>query len=148
MVPISFFIKYVTTHSGELVRFAVVGTATLLVNVLAVSIFYGLLRDDYRIAISLSYIVTVCCHFTLNKMFTFGAAEHKLIRSAPRYGMMLVLNYLITLTCSWLSVGIIGTSPYVAVIASTCGTAVSSFYVMKYYVFGQGFRASSLVNES
>ena len=135
--------NYVARHFIELLRFTLVGVSTFLINFLSVYLFYGALHLDYRLAASLAYIITTCCHFMLNKSFTFGASEQKLRHNAPRYALMLALNYAITILASWLTVGIFGGSPYLGVVASTGGTALSSFFVMKYFVFG-GTAATSI----
>ena len=128
--------NYVAKHFIELLRFSIVGVSTFFVNFLSVYLFYGTLHLDYRFAASLAYIITTCCHFMFNKLFTFSAGEQKLHHNAPRYGLMLALNYAITIFATSLTVGIFGGSPYLGVVASTGGTALSSFFVMKYFVFG------------
>jgi putative flippase GtrA len=135
MSALSRFIHYWLTNFGQLCRFGLVGIATFGVNFLAFSVFFGLLHLDYRVAVSLAYLLTVCCHFLLNKRFTFGATEQKLRDNAPRYVLMLGLNYVITIVAAWLTVEVVGASPYFGVVASTAGTALSSFFVMKYFVF-------------
>jgi putative flippase GtrA len=151
MPVLSRFIHYWLTNFGELCRFGLVGIATFGVNFLAFSVFFGLLYLDYRVAVSLAYVLTVCCHFLLNKRFTFGATEQKLRHNAPRYVLMLGLNYVITIVACWLTVEIVGASPYFGVVASTAGTALSSFFVMKYFVFGESTtapRVASLTGRS
>jgi putative flippase GtrA len=131
---------------GELCRFGLVGIVTFGLNFLSFSVFFGLLHLDYRVAASLAYVVTVCCHFLLNKTFTFGAAEQKLRHNAPRYALMLGLNYAITIVASWLTVEVVGASPYFGVVASTAGTALSSFFVMKYFVFRESTAAPRIAS--
>jgi putative flippase GtrA len=138
MRALSRFIHYWLINFGELCRFGLVGIVTFGVNFLSFSVFFGLLRLDYRVAVSLAYVLTVCFHFLLNKTFTFGAMEQKLRHNAPRYVLMLALNYVITIVASWLTVEVVGASPYLGVVASTAGTALSSFFVMKYFVFREG----------
>jgi putative flippase GtrA len=134
-MPTSRFFNYVYANSGEIGKFIIVGITTMLINIFSVYALYGVLREDYREAVTISYIITVCFHFFLNKFFTFDAAAQKLRRNTPRYGMMLLLNYFITIVASWLTVGIIGSSPYVGVVAATGGSALMSFFIMKYFVF-------------
>jgi putative flippase GtrA len=141
MPALSRFIHYWLTNFGELCRFGLVGIATFGVNFLSFSVFFGLLHLDYRVAISLAYVFTVCCHFLLNKTFTFGATEQRLRHNAPRYVLMLGFNYVITITASWLTVEVLGASPYFGVVASTAGTALSSYFVMKYFVFRESTAA-------
>ena len=123
---------------GELCRFGLVGIVTFGINFLSFSLFFGLLHLDYRVAVSLAYVVTVCCHFLFNKTFTFGATKQRLRHNVPRYVLMLGLNYVITIVASWLTVEVVGASPYFGVVAATAGTAFSSFFVMKYLVFAAG----------
>ena len=126
---------YCRSHLGEFLRFAVVGLATFGVNFVSFAVLFGLLGCDYRVAVSLAYGVTVFCHFMSNKLFTFRAKEQAFSRNTPRYILMLGLNYCITLVASWMTVEVLHLSPYFTVIASTGGTAVTSFFVMKYFVF-------------
>ena len=127
--------RYGITHFAELCRFGIVGVVTFVINFLTFSLVFGRLHWDYRVAVSLAYVITVCCHFLLNKSFTFNATSYRLRRSAPRYGLMLGLNYLITVIAAWITVDVAGLSPYLGVVAATMGTATSSFIVMKYFVF-------------
>jgi putative flippase GtrA len=136
MPVVSRVFGYCTRHFDELCRFGMVGIVTFGINFLAFSLFFGLMHAGYQVAISLAYLVTVCCHFFLNKIFTFGATAQKLRRNLPRYVAMLGLNYMIAIAASWLTVEVVGASPYWAVVTSTAGTALSSFFVMKYIVFG------------
>lgn len=135
MPIVSRIVGYGVAHFKELWRFGLVGILTFGVNFLSFSLFFGLLHAGYQLAVSLAYVVTVCFHFFLNKVFTFGAAAQKFHRNLLRYVAMLGLNYVITITASWITVEVVGASPYWAVVASTAGTALSSFFVMKYFVF-------------
>ena len=75
---VSRVLAYVVAHFGELCRFGVVGIVTFGINFFAFSLFFGLLHTDYRVAVSLAYVITICCHFPLNKFFTFDAASDRL----------------------------------------------------------------------
>ena len=98
-------------------------------------LFYGLFSLDYKIAVSLAYLVTVICHFLLHRVFTFSAGEQYLMHNAGKYLVMLALNYAIAMTVVWLVVEVVGVSPYIGVVASTAATASASFFIMKYFVF-------------
>ena len=128
-------LEYCRAHSGEIWRFAIVGIVTFAINFLSFSFFFGVLHADYRIAVSIAYGITVACHFALNKRFTVAAGSQNLGRNAPRYGLMLGLNYVIAIFASWLTVEVVGVSPYYGIIASVAGTSLSSFFVMRYFVF-------------
>lgn len=119
----------------ELQRFVLVGIATFILNLSAFYFFFRLMQLDYRHAISYAYVITVVSHFAANKLFTFSARKQPVGHNAARYGVMLVLNYCITLAVSWLLIGRLGLPGYIAVLCYTLGNALMSFVLMKYVVF-------------
>jgi putative flippase GtrA len=125
----------IVEHRWQLARFVFVGLLTFGINFSMFHLFYGLARIDYRISVSIAYAITVVCHFSLHRFFTFDAAEQQLAHNAGKYLAMLVLNYVITISMAWFVVEILGLSPYLGVVASTAATACTSFFVMKYFVF-------------
>jgi len=128
--------RYISEHRVQLAKFVIVGFVTFAINFISFHVCYGLLSLDYRVAVSLAYLVTVICHFLLHRFFTFSAGEQYLIHNAGKYLLMLALNYGIAMAVVWLAVEVVGVSPYIGVIASTAATASVSFFVMKYFVFG------------
>jgi putative flippase GtrA len=128
-------IRYIIEHRLQLTKFVIVGFVTFGINFSFFHLFYGLLGLDYRIAVSLAYVITVISHFLLHRFFTFSAKEQYLIHNAGKYLLMLALNYAITMTVVWLVVEVVGVSPYIGVIASAATTASASFFIMKYFVF-------------
>ena len=128
-------IRYISEHRLQLTKFVIVGFVTFAINFSSFHVFYGLFSLDYRVAVSLAYLVTVNCHFLLHRIFTFSAGEQYLIHNAGKYLLMLALNYVITMTVVWLVVELLEISPYIGVVASTAATASTSFFVMKYFVF-------------
>jgi putative flippase GtrA len=128
-------LHYIVEHRWQLARFVFVGLLTFGINFSMFHLFYGLARIDYRISVSIAYAITVVCHFSLHRFFTFDAAEQQLAHNAGKYLAMLVLNYVITISMAWFVVEILGLSPYLGVVASTAATACTSFFVMKYFVF-------------
>jgi putative flippase GtrA len=135
MAIVSRVFAYVLTHFGELCRFGAVGIATFGINFLSFFLIFGMLHADYRVAVSLAFVITIFCHFMLNKFFTFEAGSAGLGRSAFRYGLMLGLNYAIVMSITWITVAVVGASAYFGVIAATGVTAITGFFAMKYFVF-------------
>jgi len=134
-LTLSAWLDYLREHRGQIVRFVIVGVLTFILYFSLFRFLYGSAGFDYKVAISLAYIVTVLCHFLLNRFFTFNARQRSLGLHAGRYGLMLVLNYVITLFVMWTVVEIIRISPYFGAVVSTAVTAASSFFVMKHFVF-------------
>jgi putative flippase GtrA len=129
-------LRYLAEHRIQLAKFVIVGFATFGINFLLFHLFYRVLFQwDYRIAVSMAYVITVMCHFSLHRIFTFRAAGQQIAHNAGKYLLMLAVNYGITLTVVWLAVEVARWSPYIAVIVSTAATASMSFFLMKYVVF-------------
>jgi putative flippase GtrA len=133
----SLILRYVKTHKQQLLRFGLVGAFTFSLNYSLVFLFYGKLMLDYRIAVSGAYFFTVVVHFFLNRSFTYRQSEYFLAHAPLRYCVMLVINYLITLTTVTVTVNILKLTPYHGVFFSAFATALSSFFIMKYFVFNQ-----------
>lgn len=130
-------LRYIVDHRQQLAKFVFVGLLTFGINFSMFHLFYGVGEIDYRISVSLAYVITVVCHFLLHRFFTFEAAGQELAHNVGKYLAMLGLNYGITITTAWCVVEVLGLSPYFGVIASTAATACTSFLVMKYFVFGK-----------
>jgi len=138
-MPYIFFIKYFKYYRSFILRFFLVGIVTFAINNLFFWIFNTYLIFNYRISITFSYFLTVASHFLLNHFFTYSSqAEKGLAGAFPRYLLMLVLNYLITLSVVSLTVELLGLSPYFGIVFSTAATAISSFLVMNHFVFRRG----------
>jgi len=140
--------RYCTTHFYEIGRFVVVGFAIFVVNFGSFSALHYKLHLDYRIAASAAYVIAVICHFTANKLFTFSASGQQLTQNLPRYGVMLTFNYVVTLVAFWLTVRLIGAPPHYGVVVASAGTAFSSFFIMKYFVFHAPTARAGIVREA
>jgi putative flippase GtrA len=116
-----------------------VGVATFAINNLFFWIFNSYLNLNYQLSITFSYFLTVASHFLLNHFFTYsGQADKGILGAFPKYLLMLVLNYLITLSVVSTTVELLGLSPYFGIVFSTAATAMTSFLVMNHFVFRRG----------
>jgi putative flippase GtrA len=138
MVFLSKFISYLIANRNLIVRFGLVGFATFILNYFFVWLFYGVFALDYRVAVTIAYIITIAVHFTLNRTFTYNATESPIAHHASKYGVLLAINYVINLSVSIITVEVCGLSLYFAVIFATVIIMCSSFFLMKYFVFSHG----------
>jgi putative flippase GtrA len=106
-----------------------------VLNLCLVWLFYGKALLDYRIAVSCAYFITVVAHFLLNRSFTYGQTGGAIALDTVKYGIMLLANYLITLSITTATVELARLTPYYGIIFSTLVTAFTSFLLMKHYVF-------------
>lgn len=128
---------YFVRHRWELIRFIIVGLVTFGLNLLMVWLFYGKVALDYRMAVSYAYFITVVAHFLLNRTFTYRHKAGSVAHATAKYFLMLFVNYGLTFSISTATVEYLRLTPYHGVIFSTFGTALSSFLLMKHFVFVQ-----------
>ncbi len=128
-------VSYLIRHKWQLVRFVIVGIVTFAINLSMVWIFYGKAKLDYRIAVSIAYIITVVIHFFMNRSFTFRQESDKAVFDVVKYSTLPILNYIITLIVNTFTVELLGLTPYFGIFFSTLFTAISSFILMKHFVF-------------
>jgi len=130
-------ILYLIKNRFQIFRFGIVGAITFILNFSLVWSLYGLLELNYPIAVTLAYIITVIAHFLLNRYFTYKADNSSVIGHIGRYGVMLMVNYLVTVSISIVTVELFKLTPYHGVIFATGMTAFLSFLIMKYFVFSE-----------
>lgn len=132
---LSYPIRYLSEHWVQIATFGFVGVVTFGINFGFFHLFYGLCDWNYRIAISLAYLITIVSHFLLHRLFTFSATDQQISANVAKYLFMLAVNYGVTLAAMEIVVEFAGLSPYFGVVASAFGTASTSFFMMKYFVF-------------
>jgi putative flippase GtrA len=134
---LSKFLSYIRDHRWQLMRFFIVGIATFALNFSMVWLFYGKVGIDYRIAVTYAYLITIVAHFFLNRSFTYRQNGCAVLPDTAKYCVMLVFNYMITLVVTTITVELLLLTPYYSTIFSTLSTALSSFILMKHFVFIQ-----------
>ena len=128
---------YVKSNRRQIVLFILIGFSTFVLNYTLVWLLFGFLSTDYRLAVSLAYVITVIAHFYLNRTFTYKAKGMSLSTHITKYGLLLLLNYFITLTVQMITVELFGLTPYYGVVLATGCVMFSSFIIMKYFVFSE-----------
>lgn len=123
--------------TAKFLRFALVGGATALVYAGGIFLFLHLLALDYRLGISLAYILAVSFHFLCNRAFTFAgsAADSGLSGQVLRYCCLLLLNYGIVLAVAVVCVDSLGLSAYLASGLSLCVTTLLAYVLLNRWVF-------------
>jgi len=127
--------RYVRSHQWQLFRFGIVGAATFSLNFFLVWLLYGRAGVNYKFAVTGAYVITVMVHFALNRSFTYRQSGGSAVPDTAKYGMMLLVNYLATLSISTLTVEFLLLTPYYGIVFSTFVTAFTSFILMKHFVF-------------
>ena len=116
-------------------RFCVVGAVTAVVYGGATVFFLNVARLDYRLAISLAYVIGVSFHFVSSRRVTFAAHGEKMGRQLARYCVLLAINYGLTIGVAVLVVDVLGLSHYAAGALSWLVPMLVTFLVLKRWVF-------------
>ena len=70
--------NYISNNLNTIIKFGTMGILTTLVYLLFIYIFYDLLLLDYKVSISLAYIIGVIFQFISNQTFTFQVKKNQL----------------------------------------------------------------------
>jgi len=116
-------------------RFLIVGCITAVVQFSMLSILLEILVIDYKLATSLAYITAVVFHFSANRYFTFQLDGLPEISQIFRYLVVAIVNFMITLLVTILSVEALGLGAYIGTILSILITIVFGYLATKHWVF-------------
>jgi putative flippase GtrA len=103
-----------------------IGLMALLLNVLGL---------NYRVCVSVAYLVAIALHFLLNRHITFRAADSHAIRQAWRYLTMAAINYVVTLAVVSVVVDVLNWSVYIGLFLALVATIVVGYVLSKLWVF-------------
>lgn len=128
------FIRYVKKNFKFIYRFVIVGIVTFLINFILVYSFDQIIKLDYKKSVSIAYVITLFCHFLLNRSFTFKV-HHFDFAHLLRYSILPIINFFIALSVAFVVVEIIRLPVYYSVFFSTTVSAFVSYMILKYFVF-------------
>ena len=119
----------------ELLSYLIVGGATLIIYVASIVLTVEIFNFEYRIGVTVAYLIAIFFHFLGNQRFTFRSPNYNLVVQAIRYVVVLILNYLITLIVVSLCVESLGLSPYLGAIFAVFPTVGVGYFASKFWVF-------------
>jgi putative flippase GtrA len=118
--------------------FSLVGAATAGLYFLSLAVLLEILAVDYRVAVTISYLLGVTFHFSANKCLTFRNIE--LIGTIPqlfRYAAVAAFNYVLTMLIVLFTVEKLRQPPYLGVFISVGVTMIVGFLLSKHWIFVQ-----------
>ena len=116
-------------------RYLVIGGITALVYFGFFALSVEGFQLNYRVGMSIAYVLAVTFHFLANRKFTFYSKDGKLIYQWLRYLAVLIINYLVTLVVISFFVDQLGLSAYLAVMLSILVTVCVGYFASKFWVF-------------
>ncbi|MGA2142432.1 MAG: GtrA family protein [Brevinematales bacterium] len=117
------------------IKFLSIGGTTYLLNMSAVYLTHEILRLDSNTSFTISYVIGLIYHFTLNKIFVFQ--EKKLSRlkyQIIQYLILSLINYLIQLGVLNLFL-LLKVSIYIGVSAGIALTLTLTYFIMNSLIF-------------
>ena len=121
--------------SPEFLTYLAVGGVTALIYFGFIALSVEVFFLDYRVGVSIAYVLAVSFHFLANRKFTFRVAGNRLIHQSIRYLGVLLLNYFITLSVVSFFVGRLGFSTYLSAALSIMITVSVGYFASKFWVF-------------
>lgn len=115
--------------------YCLAGGLSAVAYFLLFSILWQEFHINYKISISIAYIISILVHFTMNRKVTFQHHEKNIHRQLPKYSAMVLINYLITMLVVHIIVIDFNLSPYFGVIFGIGLTVLSGYLMSKYWVF-------------
>lgn len=123
----------VRPRTGQPRRFLIAGVLSALVDVAALVAFRDVVALPLWLATVLALSVTLAVNFLLNALWVFGARGMWATR-AGRYGVMVVLNYVLT-TVIVVGLAFFGLWYVAAKVVSLAVCAVVNFLGFRFWVF-------------
>jgi len=135
MILTQAFLKHLKEQKRSIALFLSVGTLAALVNLGSFSFFWKFLHLDYKIAVSIAYILSVLVHFFANRQFTFKAHTTEVRHQLQRYIVMLGTNYLFTLLIVFFVVEILAFSPYAGIVCAIGFNVTINYMMSRFWIF-------------
>lgn len=115
--------------------FLIVGASSALSYFLSFALLYSVLNLNYKIAVTIAYVISILVHFTGNRVFTFQQHGANLMQHVSKYLVMVLINYVITLVIMHIVVQNLHIIPYIGLAISIAATVGTGYLMSKYWVF-------------
>jgi len=113
-----------------------VGGTGAIIYIFALAIILEKFQVDYRLAVSIAYILGTSFHFFCNKFLTFNKPE---LSDIPvqifRYIILSIFSYTLSMLIVIFIVERLHYSPYHGVVGSIAVTMVANYLIAKHWVF-------------
>lgn len=119
----------------SLVVYLLVGCLTAAIYFSLFALLWQVLGVNYKLAVSVTYMLSVLFHFTMNRRFTFKAHGKDLVQQLLRYACMITINYFVTLAVMYLVVEILQVTPYAGVLLAIFVNVNTNFIMSRFWVF-------------
>jgi putative flippase GtrA len=127
--------------SAQFVRYLIIGSTVFCIDVGSFQILVRI-RVLLVAAVTISYILGITTHFTLNRYWNFRVFERSIGRQARTYFIIALSQLPITIAIVEARVHIAKLSPLEAKVLAVAVNVPLSFLAHKYLTFGAGIRGT------
>jgi putative flippase GtrA len=124
---------YIKENFNKIILFIFVGVVTFTFNFISFIIINDYFENTF-ISVTISWLLTTMLHYILNRIITFKY-KSSLIISSTRYSVMIIFNYLIVVSVTFIYDHIDLLPTKYLIIFTSLSTALSSFLTMNHFVF-------------
>lgn len=128
-------VKYVIKNRLELKNYIIIGLVTGGLLIGLYYYLYEILGYSEIVATTFAYSITAITHYYLNKKITFNVKKKYVNTEILRYVIMLVVNYAVTIIGLLFVSNFCLLSGLLNIVLSIFTNAVSSYVLMKFFVF-------------
>lgn len=126
--------SFIRRNKFEILKFIVVGFTMFFIGNLLYFFFNSVLNLNYFISLTLTNILCIIMHYMCNKNITFKAKYSGII-TYLKYLTYLILNYLLIISLGYVFVNFLNFPSKFLILYITPFTMISSYFLMKYFVF-------------
>jgi putative flippase GtrA len=126
--------EYLFKAKGQLLKFFAVGLSSTLIDLLLLIFFKESLKLSPVLAVATSQLLVITYNFLLNKYWSF-AASNRTVKQFSRYLILVIFNYLASITLMYLLYELAGFDYKLVRLFSIAVLFLTNFLVYKHWVY-------------
>jgi putative flippase GtrA len=121
----------------EIISYLVFGVLTTLTNIVSYAILSKLYGMDYKLATTISWIISVLFAFITNKLFVFNSKGNNIAKEFLSFTFFRLLSYLMDLGIMIIMVEWSNTDDLLAKIVGNVFVVIFNYFASKYVTFNK-----------
>lgn len=121
----------------KFIKFLFVGGSTAILQLSVFYFFLNFIDLDYRISVTVSFILALFYHFMANKIFTFKLSKQVKFTEVWKYAISSALSYFIILSCTIILVEKYKITPFSSNFFAILINIFITFSLLKLWVFNE-----------
>lgn len=127
--------KKLVKKNPSFIMFLMIGSLTAGIYISSFLFLFNILHETYQVAVSISYVLSVILHFSANRKFTFKNRTSVLAQQLPRYLILLMINYVITLFVMYVAMELLHMPSYIGIVLTIAATFMLNYFLSKFWIF-------------